>query len=110
MNAHGRLVCLDAETGTRRWVVNVLERFEGKNITWGLSESLLVFGDLVFATPCGAKGLVVALNKQTGETVWTTPALEDEEPSYASPILVRIGGPSLLVNSAIKNAFAVPQS
>ena len=107
MNAHGRLVCLDAKTGAEQWVVNVLERFEGKNITWGLSESLLVYGDLVFATPCGAKGLVVALNKQTGETVWATPALEEEQPSYASPILVRINGRNLLVNSAIKNAFAV---
>jgi outer membrane protein assembly factor BamB len=107
MNAHGRLVCLDAKTGAEQWVVNVLERFEGKNITWGLSESLLVFGDLVFATPCGTTGLVVALNKQTGETVWTTPALEEEEPSYASPILVQIDGQNLLVNSAIKNVFAV---
>lgn len=107
MNAHGRLVCLDARTGKEQWVVNVLQRFEGKNITWGLSESLLVFGDLVFATPCGAKGLVVSLNKQTGKTVWATPALEDEEPSYASPILVRSGDRNLLVNSAIRNAFAV---
>ena len=107
MNAHGRLLCLDAKTGKEQWVVNVLERFEGENITWGLSESLLLFGDLVFATPCGAKGLVVALNKQTGTTVWATPALEGEEPSYASPILVRIGGRILLINSAIKNAFAV---
>jgi outer membrane protein assembly factor BamB len=61
----------------------------------------------VFATPCAAKGLVVALNKETGETVWATPAIEGEEPSYASPILVRIDGRNLLINSAIKNAFAV---
>jgi outer membrane protein assembly factor BamB len=107
MNAHGRLACLDAKSGNELWAVNVLERFEGKNITWGISESLLVHGDLVFATPCGAKGLVVALNKHTGDTVWATPAIADERPSYASPILIGVGDRKLLVNSATRNAFAV---
>ncbi|MBC8876374.1 MAG: PQQ-like beta-propeller repeat protein [Planctomycetes bacterium] len=107
MNAHGRLACLDAKIGSEVWAVNVLERFEGKNITWGISESLLIHGDLVFATPCGAKGLVVALNKHTGDTVWATPALDGERPSYASPILINVAGRTLLINSATKNAFAV---
>ena len=56
MNAHGRVACLDAATGTEVWSVNVLERFDAKNITWGISESLLVHGDRVFVTPAGAKG------------------------------------------------------
>jgi outer membrane protein assembly factor BamB len=107
MNAHGRLACLDAKSGAELWAVNVLERFESKNITWGISESLLVHGDMVFATPCGAKGLVVALNKNTGDTIWKTPAIADERPSYASPILLSVGDRTLLINSATKNAFAV---
>lgn len=107
MNAHGRLACLDAETGNEIWAVPVLERFESRNITWGISESLLVHDDLVFATPCGAKGLVVALNKHTGDTVWATPALDGERPCYASPILINVAGRTLLINSATKNAFAV---
>jgi outer membrane protein assembly factor BamB len=107
MNAHGRLACLDAQTGAEVWAVDILERFEGKNIIWGISESLAVLGDLVFATPCGAKGLVVALNKHTGDTVWATPALDGEQPSYASPILIAVAGRTLLVNSATKHAFAV---
>jgi outer membrane protein assembly factor BamB len=107
MNAHGRIVCLDAETGKETWAVNVLERFAGENIHWGLSESLLVVDDLVLATPCGAQGLVVALNKHSGDTVWTTPAVPDERPSYASPLLLRTGDRRLMVNSAAKHAFAV---
>ena len=107
MNAHGRLACLDAESGKELWAVNVLERFESKNVTWGICESLLVHGDKVFATPCGAEGLVVALNKHTGDTVWATPAIAEERPSYASPILIGVGDRKLLVNSATRNAFAV---
>lgn len=107
MNSRGRLACLDANDGSEVWAVNVLDRFEGKNITWGLSESLLIFGDMVYATPCGAKGMVVALDKHSGDTVWATPPIADERPSYASPILIRVGDRTLLVNSATKNAFAV---
>ncbi|RYD72306.1 MAG: hypothetical protein EOP84_23370, partial [Verrucomicrobiaceae bacterium] len=34
-NAHGRVACFDAETGKELWAVDLLERFKGKNITWG---------------------------------------------------------------------------
>jgi outer membrane protein assembly factor BamB len=68
---------------------------------------LAILDDMVFATPAGAKGLVVALDKRNGDTVWATPALDGERPSYASPILVNVDGHMLLVNSAAKNAFAV---
>ena len=36
-----------------------------KNITWGISESVLVDDDLVFVTPAGAKALMAALDKKT---------------------------------------------
>lgn len=107
MNAHGRLVCLDAADGTEVWAVDVLNRFEGKNVTWGITESVLVDGDLVFVTPVGAKALMAALDKKTGETVWTSPVLEGEQASYSSPILVDVGERRLLVTSGARHAFAV---
>jgi outer membrane protein assembly factor BamB len=107
MNAHGSLVCLDAATGGLAWAVNVLERYEAKNITWGISESVLVDGGRVFATPAGTKGLVVALNKCTGEPIWATPASDGEHASYCSPVLVQTGKRKLLVNGGSKTVFAV---
>ena len=38
LNAHGRLLCADAASGREVWAVDVLERFQGRNIQWGLSE------------------------------------------------------------------------
>lgn len=107
MNAHGRLACFDASDGAELWTVNVLDRFEAKNITWGISESVLVDGDLVFVTPAGAKALMAALDKKTGETVWTAEPLEEERASYSSPILLDVGERRLLVNSVSQHAFAV---
>ena len=107
MNAHGRVACLDAATGTEVWAVDVLHRFEAKNITWGISESLLVNGDHVFVTPAGAKALMAALDKHTGATVWASPPLDQEQPSYASPVLIAVGQRRLLVNGGARYAFAV---
>jgi outer membrane protein assembly factor BamB len=85
----------------------VLDRFNAKNIVWGISESVLVHGGSVFATPAGEKGLIVALDKQTGETVWASPPLAGEQASYSSPILLAAGRRRLLVNGGVRYAFAV---
>jgi outer membrane protein assembly factor BamB len=125
LSAHGRLVCLDAESGKELWSVNVLERFEGKVIHWGLSENLLVEGPRVIVTPGGSKGLMAALDKRTGETAWASSPLrlgeskppahkrlaepfgEVDSASYASPILVKVGSRRLLVNCSLRHVFGV---
>ena len=72
MNAHGRVVCLEAGTGKEIWAADVLERFRGQNITWAMNECLLVDGSRVIVTPGGEKALMAALDKESGRTVWTT--------------------------------------
>lgn len=101
MNAHGRLACFDAATGRELWAVEVLKRFEGANITWGMSECLLVSGGRVFVSAGGKKGALAALDARTGDTVWTSEPVRHEGgvdgPSYASPLLIESGGGRLLV-------------
>ena len=107
MNAHGRVACLDAQTGRELWAVPALEKFGGKNITWGLSESVIVHGDRVFVTPGGTKGLMVALDKRSGETAWTSAPLAGEQARYSSPILLADAGRQLLVNCGSQHVFAL---
>lgn len=107
MNAHGRLACFDADSGAELWAVDILERFAAGNITWGLSESLLIDGDRVLATPAGKKGLMVALDKKTGATVWASEPLEGDTACYASPILIDFGARRLVVNCGGRNVFGV---
>ncbi|MCX5647823.1 MAG: PQQ-binding-like beta-propeller repeat protein [Planctomycetota bacterium] len=105
MNGHGRLACLDAETGKELWAENVLEQFGGRPITWGLAEGVLVHEGKVFATPGGQQAFMVALDAKTGRTAWTSPPLDDpavQRTGYASPILVGFGGRKLLVNLALR--------
>ena len=87
----GNLVCLKANDGEPVWSVNILTRFGGRNIIWGLAESPLVIDDKVVCTPGGEKVSMVALNRRTGEVVWECKGAGDG-PGYASPILVDYKG------------------
>jgi outer membrane protein assembly factor BamB len=107
INGHGRLAAIEAATGKERWAANVLERFEARNGTWGISESLLVDGPRVYVTPASPKALMVALDKKTGKTIWTSEPLEKEQVSYCSPILFRYAGRRILSNCTSHHAFGV---
>lgn len=102
----GEVICLDARTGKRIWNVNVLDTFGGKNIQWALAESVLIDGDHVICCPGGPEVSVVALNKQTGETVWKAPSTGDAA-GYASPALAEHQGLRMIVTMNAKAVIAV---
>jgi outer membrane protein assembly factor BamB len=107
VNAHGRVVCLDAASGQEQWTVNILKRFDAKNITWAISECMLVDGRNLIVTPGGKKALMAALDKLTGLTVWTTEPLGDDNTSHSSPILFRHAGRRLIANCSSAHGFGV---
>jgi len=107
LNAHGRVICLDAASAKELWSLNILERFSAKNITWALSECLLVDGPHVIVTPGGRKALMAALDKRTGRVAWTTEPLGDDRTSHSSPILFRYAGRRLIANCSSGHGFGV---
>jgi outer membrane protein assembly factor BamB len=107
MNAYGRVACLDAESGQELWAVNILDRFDGRNITWALSECLLVDGRNLIVTPGGKKALMAALDKQTSRTIWATEPLGDDCTSHCSPILFRYAGRRLISSCSSAHGFGV---
>ncbi|WP_320018749.1 PQQ-binding-like beta-propeller repeat protein [Labilibaculum manganireducens] len=92
----GDIACIDANSGELKWKVNMLEKYEGKNTRFGYSQSLLVDGDLVFAAPGGAENNIIALNRFTGEMVWTNPGV-GEISAYCSPLLLEFPSRKVLV-------------
>lgn len=67
----GTLVCCQAADGMLVWEKNFEKDFGGKMMSsWGFSESPLVDGERLICTPGAADGMIVALDKKTGETIW----------------------------------------
>ena len=95
MSGQGRIVCFKRDQGNLVWQVDTLEKFQGKNIKWGIAESVLIDGDKVFCTPGGKDATIVALNKHTGQTIWTTKGLSNLS-AYCSPILYETNKKRLL--------------
>jgi outer membrane protein assembly factor BamB len=87
----GDLGCLKATDGSIVWQRNILKDFGGQNPKWLISESPLIDGDRLIVTPGGQGASIVALDKATGKTVWTTKELSDEA-GYSSCIVSDIGG------------------
>jgi len=90
MSCSGKVHCLDAETGARRWVVDVKRQFKGKTGAWRYASSPLVDGQLVIVCPGGQNG-VVALDKKTGQTVWASQG-GGEKAGYATAVKAKIDG------------------
>ena len=91
LTENGNLACLRVADGTIVWHRNILDAFKGRNLNWLVSESPLVDGRLVVVTPGGRGAGMVALDKMTGATVWTSQDLSDEA-GYASPVVADVGG------------------
>lgn len=92
----GEIICVDANDGKLIWKVDGMQKFEGRTGTWGYCESLLLVDNKVIFTPCGEKTTIVALNKQTGETVWQSKSMKDTC-AYVSPLLVNENGRDLII-------------
>jgi outer membrane protein assembly factor BamB len=92
----GEVYAFEALTGKLRWKKNVLTETDGTNITWGVTETLVVDGDKIFCSPGGKKHNVIALNRNDGTLVWSSPG-KGELSAYCTPLLLEIGGTKLLV-------------
>ncbi len=83
----GEVFCFNTDNGDKVWSVDLLKKFNGKNIRWGISESVLIDGDNLICTPGGEEHNIVALNRHTGETVWSSKGF-GEVSAYCSPVLL----------------------
>lgn len=98
LGGNGDLASISIETGKGIWSKNILRDFGGSNITWGISESVLIDGDKLICTPGGSRGTMVALNKKTGNVLWTCQAPGNPQAAYSSAIAVEIDGVRQYVN------------
>ncbi len=105
----GTVACVFKTNGKIKWSVKGLEKFEGRYGQWGVCESPLRAGNKVIYTPAGPKTTIVALDKNTGETIWQSVSLNDTG-AYVSPRLVHYGNKDIIVTVINKFFFGTDLS
>jgi len=93
LGVSGDLVCLETVTGKERWhILLTAKEFGGGIPGWGYSESPLVDGDKLIATPGGKTATLVALDKKTGNLIWKAQVPQGDGAQYSSTIFSEVDG------------------
>lgn len=92
----GNLTCFEAQNGTKKWSVDLMNDLQGSFTMHGHSESPLVDGNKVFLTPGGTENNVVAFDRFTGKLLWSCKG-HSERPGYNSPKLIKLKDRDILV-------------
>ncbi len=92
LGLNGDLLCLKADDGDEVWRKDLIKDFKGARGGWGYAESPLIDGDRLLCTPGGKDNTLVALNKMTGEKIWSCPVPGGDGAAYSSIIAVDVDG------------------
>ena len=104
LTATGALACLD-QRGKIVWRKSLANDFGGGRPGWGYCESPLVDGAKVVVTP-GRSNCMVALDKRTGETIWSSEGLDDPA-QYASIVKASVGAVSMYVTMTRRGLIGI---
>jgi len=104
--SQGDLVCMDLNTGQKKWSKGLFTDFDGSNIRWGFTENMLIEGDILYVSPGGKKHNIIALNRHTGNLVWSNDE-KDASSSYCSPLIIDHNGKRILVTMMHSNVVAL---
>ena len=94
-SGQGKLVCFNESDGKILWTKELFKDFDGKNIAWGVNETPMVDGDIIYVTPGGKKNNVVALDRHSGNLIWNNSG-KGELSAYCSPLLFEHNGRKIL--------------
>lgn len=83
------LYCLGLKDGKTLWQHSVQDEFEGRNIRWQSSASVLIEGDLAIVPGGGAGQSFLAFNKKTGDLAWKS---SDQLMTHATSVPATIHG------------------
>ena len=106
MSGLGVVYCLDAGTGKVKWTKDLMKDFNGRNLRWGVTETIVLDGNRVYCTPGGTQYNMVALDRFTGDLVWESKG-DGHTSAYCTPLLVEFPEGKILYNIMAGSVMAV---
>ncbi len=107
VNAFGRLLCLNADSGEKSWSVELLETYKSRGEIWGVIDLLVIDDDAVYASINGSEAIIVAFDKKTGREIWKTKNSTGDDYTYSSPILATLSGRRQVISCGSMNTYGV---
>jgi len=102
----GRIACFDAAFGKEKWAVDMVKDLNGYMNEFGYAESFVTDEKNLYCFPGGSVNNIVALDRFTGKTIWTSKALGDTT-HFCSPILVKLPSRSIYISVSRHYVFGV---
>lgn len=102
----GQIVCMNSDSGDILWETNLMDDYAARNLRWGLTESLLIDGDQLICTPGSPDVSVIALDRYSGNLLWSSKGNGDMA-AYCSPALFEHGGKRIIVTMTGKTILGI---
>ncbi len=107
LTPQGVLFCHTTK-GEQQWIKDLDLEFGGKKADqWGYSESPTVDGDLLLVTPGGPENTVVALNKVSGDKIWSCSRPDDRGAGHSCIVISKIDGRKVYVQTTGSGTIGV---
>jgi outer membrane protein assembly factor BamB len=106
MSSFAKLYMIESKKGQVLKSVDLLEQSGAKQARFGFAECVLIDGKKVICTPGGPDATLMALDKNTGETIWQTKGLSQQS-AYCSARFIRHGNRRLIVTLVEKGIVAL---
>ena len=108
-SGQGKVVCMNASDGQVQWSRDLFKDFDGKNITWGVTETPVVDENILYCTPGGSRNNVLALDRFSGDVIWSSKG-KGNRSAYCTPLLIKLPLGKLLVTHTASNIIGIDAS
>jgi outer membrane protein assembly factor BamB len=94
------VICLDAQTGTLQWGIDMERAFGAVVPPWYTGQCPLIDQGRVILAPGGPDSLLVAVDLESGDVVWTTPNPNRWRMTHSSVMIGEFAGRKMYVYCA----------
>lgn len=106
LSGMGLLLCFDPSNGNAIWKSDLYSDYDGIPVRFGITENLLIDGDMLFCTPGGMDANIIALNKKDGKLIWKSKGV-GEASAYCSPTMYEHNGAKYLLTITSNSILAL---
>lgn len=106
LSSRGLLLCFNTKDGEEIWSIDLMKEYGAIQIMFGLTEVLLIDGDVLYCTPGGEEHNVIALDRHNGELIWTSEGSKTAS-AYGIPTIFTHGGKNYLSIHTALNIMAL---